>query len=591
MADQRSTLTLALIDGISGPGAKANAALRGLGISATNLRGAMGGLGGIMAGLGLAFTAAELARFGKESVNIFAEHEQGLMRLRQLYNASARQIGEAHERMYAVAHEFGRPIEQVEAAMRVYGELGYSLDRAMAALPRAAKAADVLNTEIARMAGLEPLLAKAGIRNLDQAYNDLYETSKHVQGGFTGMEDGLSRVIPLLPALKWNNDEGFRRLLAYVQAIAPSVGGVSNAVEGFYNIMSKAGTRRLDTAFQRAFGKDFHIADELKKARDPVKRFMELADEAASKLGSVGALFPNAGMQAWFRGLHNNMSQVNAGINTMRAASGSMDRDSQQNAETTQRKIAQLGVAWGHFKEKVGETIVNAGAITFLGEIESILARVDKLLDEINQKGLLKTLSDRTGLTKDLEDTRQAREAWNARRAAYRDRIDAYKRRQEAAAREAAPAPPAAVTAPAVGTPSAPVAAPPAPPPPSEPYFGRAMPRRRTMTPEQIERAIPPPVAPAPVDFSDVFARMPDAAQSAGTSTGQAFNAALGTELNHSVGMIQQFTDWASKALGFRASPSIAPSFSTAVGSQGPGSRASALGRGAFSDSGTVPVR
>jgi phage tail tape-measure protein len=134
MADRKSTLTLALVDGISGPGAAAGRVLNQLGRNVKNLF-------GIMAGLGLAFGAVELARFGKEAVNAYAEHERVLMRLRQMYGATREEIKHLDEVMLKTAQDTAQPMTAVEAAMVAMREMGFNLKQATDALPIAARAA------------------------------------------------------------------------------------------------------------------------------------------------------------------------------------------------------------------------------------------------------------------------------------------------------------------------------------------------------------------------------------------------------------------------------------------------------------------
>lgn len=596
MADRKSTLTLALIDGVSGPGAAVGRTLSGLGLNAKNLS-------GIMAGLGLAFGAVELARFGKESVTAFAEHEKTLMRLGQMYGATKQQMEGVHDAMLRVAQATAEPMADVEAAMVRMREMGFTLKQALDALPIAATAARAANAEVASMATLAPLLMrqlKIAPEDLAKAFDAVVKASDTMKGGYAAMSSGMERLLPIIHRLGWSGQEGLDKLLAYVNAIAPAMGGTEQAFSAIETIIDRLTNKKWEKRFQDA-GVNLNaiLAEAQRRHEDLLAAFVRAGDEAIRNAGEIGHVFMKGEEQNAWIALKRYRGLVDETFRGLHETEGLAQQRTSEYLNSAAGKLQQLSTSWDHFKEKLGETIVNAGALKFIADLQRILGEIDQRLDEMQKKGFWNVVGER-GKSASEKASGQAHEfvkmldSLGSKTRAATEGTTAEQEASDVKAREQGllpqrqqmPQPFTTAPAPAAPPPAAAASAAPAARGSQPPWLPQV-----TMPP--AGGAAPQPGVAPPVDFNSVFGafnNMPDAAHQAGAATGQAFNAGLGTELNKSVGMVTQFTDWASKALGFRASPTIAPSFATAPGSQGPGSRASALTRGAFSDAGPVPT-
>jgi hypothetical protein len=234
-----------------------------------------------------------------------------------------------------------------------------------------------------------------------------------------------------------------------------------------------------------------------------------------------------------------------------------------------------------------------------LQALENILHRINELLGLLNSKNWTEAARKGAGIVSDVtsevsgvgpgERAAKALAGSDVAKAAQRVLDDAMAHGPLQAAANVG----TSFAKDMIAPPAAPATPLPATPPPAATPASPAVPSWLPQVTLPTPQPGASPAAAAPVDFGAVFGafdNVPQAARAAADTAGGEFNAVLGTHLNRSVGMIQQFTDWAQKALGFRASPTIAPSFATAPGSQGPGSRASTLTRGAFSDAGPVPT-
>jgi TP901 family phage tail tape measure protein len=593
MATQTTTLRVNMIDGVSGPGAAAGRALNQLGLGATNLRGLLGSLG-------LALGAAELARFGKEAVTAYAEHERGLERLQKLTGQSAENLKELHDRLVQIAMDTALPapaVANLESTLATMTRMGLTLEQSLKALPEVARLAVTAGVEVANLAKLAPLLIQSlhiAPQDLTKAFDAMYQASKNVPGGMSAMVEGLNTLLPQIDRIGWRGQEGLDKLLAYVAGIAPALGDAAPAFSAVADSIATMTTKKLQKRFADA-GVDIQqiLVEARQRGEDEFGAFIRAANQAVNAVG-IGRIFISPEQQKWFKALVQNVEQIDARHKELRNSIGAVAKDAADIMNDSQAKIDRLGTAWTEFKQELGATIVNAGALEYLDKVKTLITEIVNLLvdqkraEELYREGQQK-IADPWGLNK-LPTVSWPE--WAKSKIAGEAPAPGAPVEQKAPAAVPLPTPaeraPAAVPMPTPAPPRA--VEPPAPEPqpaPTEPYLGRPM-RRRAAPPPEPE--MPPPPEPAPLDLTGAFDTMPEVAKSAGQATGQAYNAALGTELNKSVGMIKSFSDWAGKALGFKASPQIAPSFETAPGTQGPGSKASMLSRGAFSDSGPVPT-
>ncbi|MFD2030605.1 phage tail tape measure protein [Ancylobacter dichloromethanicus] len=247
MASLTSILSVRLVDGVSGPAAKAGASVRRLQgtvtrastatavaarasdaatLATTRVLGTVGGIAGAAMGM-------------RAAIKSFAELERQMNRVGITAGASTSEVRAATTDIGNIADKIGVPLDQVVSGLEALVAAGRSMPEAMSFLPSIVATAHAAGAETSDIASTADALAgsfKIAGSEMQRAFDIL------VQGGNLGKFElkDMARYLPSLAAnaaaVGLRGEEGVRKLVAMLQVMRSQMGSSEEAASSMSNI-------------------------------------------------------------------------------------------------------------------------------------------------------------------------------------------------------------------------------------------------------------------------------------------------------------------------------------------------------------------
>jgi TP901 family phage tail tape measure protein len=394
MTTKTANLLVRLVDGVSGPAARAaaslsrllgasnrrsgslfapitasaNAATRSVGVLHTRLL--------AVAAAGYAMNAAVRATTGSAG-----SFETTLMDAAQKADLTDTAMEALGGRIRKLAREVGAGANETAKGFDTLLGAGLDASRAEAIMPVIMKSARAYNAEIND-------LAKAGFAALDNLKLPANEFARALdimaQSGKEGRFElkDMAQYFPMLTAsaqaLGMTGTTGVSRLSAALQIAMKGAGDASSAATNTANLMQKIISPETTKKFQK---QGIDIRKELKKVQadgGDVFEFIAGAVTRALKgdMSKLGDLFEDAQVQQFLRPLIANLNEYKATRDKAFAAKGVVDADYARRMGTFQAATRNFSAALEELRIRAGRVIL-PGLTGFMQSISSGLDSMD----------------------------------------------------------------------------------------------------------------------------------------------------------------------------------------------------------------------
>lgn len=378
MGNVRSTLTMQLLNQVSGPAAKVRRDLQGLDAAARRAQGnrllgvgtgtaIVAGGGHMLAGALGAYATGSTAVDGYRR---FADLDRRMTRIRQTADATVGETERARIMIRRVADETGLAVSDVTAGVEDLVAAGRSLPDTMAFLPAVAKTAQASGAEvsdIARTADAIGYSMKIAGSEMSRAFDVLVTQGKAGKFELKDMARYLPSLAPAAAAVGMRGVEGLNKLAAMLQTVRQQTGSAEEAAAAMTNVFQKMETEETAKKFTK-FGVD--LRKEMAKARqegkDLTEVFLDLSERALKgDLSKLPQLFADQQFATGMRALLGNRQGLRAFIAEIAKAGGAVSRDLQAPATDAASAIQRLANAWEGALASFGKA-ADAGGVTGL---------------------------------------------------------------------------------------------------------------------------------------------------------------------------------------------------------------------------------
>ncbi|WP_160321238.1 phage tail tape measure protein [Prosthecomicrobium hirschii] len=402
MGDIRSTLTMQLLNQVSGPAARMRRDLHELDATARKAQGRRtlgGGPGsgigsgsgaGLVAGVGAAGTvlagssrmlAGAIGGYAAGSTAFdgyrrFADFERRLTRVGLTADATAGMIARARPQLKATAREVGLTQSEVLGGVEALVAAGRSLPDAMAFLPSVARTAQAAGAEIVDIANSADALGtslKIPAKSMQQAFDILVAGGKAGKFELKDMARYLPSLAPAAAAIGMSGTEGLRKMVAMLQVIRAQTGSAEEAAASANNIFAKMESEETAKKFSK-MGVD--LRKEMTKARqegrDLLEVFLDLSTRALKgDLSKLPQLFQDMEFARGMRALLAQRGELQRLGHALRSVDGTTLKDLGQVSGDAAAGLKRLTDAWDTALRSLGRLADSAGVSSLLSGLGS----------------------------------------------------------------------------------------------------------------------------------------------------------------------------------------------------------------------------
>lgn len=381
MGNLISTLTMKLIDGVSGVAPRVEGSLKRVDKAAKGVRGGM--LGGAMVG-GASVAGGLLAgaagyvsgRAAVDAYKQYADYERAITRILVTAEASAEEATRTKQIIRDIARETALPVSNVTAGLDTLVAAGRTLPEALAFLPavsRTAQAAGADVIDIAKSADALGASLKIPAENMEEAFDKMAKAGKLGKFELKDMAQYLPSLLPLASSKGFKGMEGLEQVVTYLQMIRTGTGSADEAADSFRDMMGKIASDETVKKFKR-FGID--VKKELASVRkaggnefDAMFGEGGLMERAMKKGAQVTDLF--ADIQAYRGALayRNALAERKRLLSEVKRAQGTVMTDLARVNRDAAAAVQRLNDAWGNMLKSFGNLGDAAGVTTFLERI------------------------------------------------------------------------------------------------------------------------------------------------------------------------------------------------------------------------------
>lgn len=592
MGNLTSTLTLRLLDQISGPAKKVSGSLQGLDRTARAAAGRHGSAG-VLAGMGgrLGTIATAAAGYGavrgvSRAVTEYAKADRALTRIGITAEVTRAEMQKAGVQLRAYAQKFALPVDEMVQGLDVLVQTGLSFQESMAFLPTVAATAQATGAsmdDIARTSSAMSKSLKVSAKDMPAAFDALAASGKIGNFEIRQMAEHLPRVAASAAKLGFVGVDGAQRLGTMLEMSRDVSGSAESAAVGVADAIEKVLSPTVLGAAKK-HGLDFLKIMEVanRNGENGLEAIVKTLMKVTAGMNDVrrnaflSSIFTEADSRRMIVGLIEHWDEYLEKLAKVQASHGVVAGDLATATADPEAAIQRLSNAWDTFLTSSGKLAYDSGVGGFLEDLNLAIRAVTEGLAQANDAARAQ-LGSAPGEWWDTNIRQPAR--------AKLDRLEAERHnpalREERQARERVWAKNEeanrleSIIAAQRGNRRV---------HPAQIAASEAEARRARASAAEAERVAglasgvahgsfgAAPEAPSRrADLSDVqytmgtvrnALDMSGEAAAAGTATMGAFTAGLEQEASRALAVIQNFTSQAQGMLSFSASPTINPKFS-----------------------------
>jgi hypothetical protein len=403
MAGLTSTLTMRLIDAVTGPASAIGASLRKLNGAASSTS-RMGALGGIFAGqaaagrslaasftgvaAGAAVAGYAIKRAFTGPVNTFLEFDTVLESIGQKADLSGGRLDNLGASIRKIANATGTSAQKTAEAFDTLFGLGLGgatneadVSAALAMIPAINKvsiAYRAASEDVAKAGQASFANLKVPAENIMKAFDAMAASGK--AGGFE-LKD-MAQYFPALTSQAVNlgsrGVEGVADLAAALQVVRQGAGDAAEAATNLGNVMQKAKAPRTVKGFSQ-FG--IKIRDEIDKGvkagKSPIETLVEQTQKAFKKGAVISDLFEDAQVQKGLLALLADMPRYRKIREEALAASGMVEADYARRVQTAQARLDRFNASLENMRLGIG-TAIMPGLTSMFDSLANALNTMDQ---------------------------------------------------------------------------------------------------------------------------------------------------------------------------------------------------------------------
>ncbi len=392
MASHVSTLTMRLIDGVSGVAGKVNRSLRGLDHTARGAGGGRGGAGGFLAGGGklvaaIGGYAAMRGVMGAEKA--YAAFDRRMTRIGITADAAAGDVMKATKAVKGLANDVALPLDEVVDGLDALVAAGRSLPDAMAFLPavsRTAQAAGAATVDIANSADALAGSFKISGDKMQGAFDILVAGGKAGKFELKDMAQYIPSLAPAMAAMGYSGEEGLSKLVAMLQLTRAQTGSASEAATNLANVFQKMESEETVKKFGK-FGINLRkeLAKAKKEGKDVMEVFLDLTEKATKgDLSKLTQLFTDAQYQKGVRALLTQRDTYKELMGLLRNAAGSVEHDLTRVTGDAASSVERFSNSMSNAVQSMGKLADAGGLSTMLENIARTADQAATSLDRIS---------------------------------------------------------------------------------------------------------------------------------------------------------------------------------------------------------------
>lgn len=379
-----STLTLKLVDGITGPAKKVQGSLKGIDQAARGA--ARGRPGGLIAGAGkgLAGLATAAAGYGAvrgvtRAVGEYAKADRALTRIRITAEASAAEIARTGLALRAMAQEAALPVDELVRGLDTLVQSGLSLQDAMAFLPSVAATAQATGSateDIARTAAAMSNSLAVNAAQMATAFDALAMSGKLGQFEIRDMSEYLPRVAASAAKLGFVAADGVQRLGAMLQISRKVSGTAEQAATGVTDAFEKILSPTVLKAAQK-HGLDFlRILEQAqKRGENGAEAIVQALMKATAGMNDVrrnaflSSIFTESDSRRFIVAMIAHWDEYLDALKRVKQAHGVVSGDLSVATADAEAAIQRLSNSWESFLVSSGKLAYDSGAGGFLEDL------------------------------------------------------------------------------------------------------------------------------------------------------------------------------------------------------------------------------
>ena len=401
MGNLTSTLTLRLIDQISGPAKKVEGSLKNLDSKARGAVGRRGGGGGIVAGMGgrMASIATAAAGYGavrgvSRAVQEYAEADRALTRVRITAEASTAEMERAGLALQALAQAVALPREDLVKGLDVLVQAGFNLQEAMAFLPSVAATAQATGAQVedvGRSAAAMATSLKVEAAAMGRSFDALAVSGKIGMFEIKDMSQHLPRVLASAAKLGFAGADGVERIGVMLQISKKVSGTAESAAVGVADAFEKILSPTVLKAAQK------HNLDLLKIMEVAQKRGENGAEAIVQALmkatknmndlrrnAFLSSIFAESDSRRFIVAMIEHWEEYRSAVARVKAANGTIAGDLAKVTGDAEASIQRLSNAWNAFLVSSGKLAYYAGAGGFLEDLNLAIRALSEGLKQAN---------------------------------------------------------------------------------------------------------------------------------------------------------------------------------------------------------------
>lgn len=396
-----STLTVKMLDGVSGPAGKAANALRGLDRTAKGVQGSgglraigAGGLAGtgILAGAGGALagavSAAAIAAGARKAYTDFANYDRQITRILITAGAAASEAKKTKDSLKALAADVALPVAAVTEGLDSLVAAGRSLPDAMAFIPAVARTAQAAGAEVVDIARTADAFgASMGVagKEAQMAFDILVKLGKEGKFELKDQARYLPSLLPLASTRGLKGLDGLAMMGAALQAIRKNSGTAEEAATALGDVLGKLDSDETINRFKKHFGVDLpkSLARAKAAGQDTFTAFLNIVREVTKgDPEKLTKIFADKEARRGIIALTEHYQEFVDLQKKAKLAGGSVAEDLTRVTRDSAAAAQRLSDAAGNFSKALGNLADAAGATTAL---EGIASGTNKAADNLER--------------------------------------------------------------------------------------------------------------------------------------------------------------------------------------------------------------
>jgi len=324
------------------------------------------------------------------AIKRFGDTEMAITRIGITADATDAEIEKLQKTLRDLAHDAGKPFDEVTTGLEQLTAGGMDLPQAMPAMPAIVRTAQAAGAEVRDMANTALALGQnLGIASgkMQEAFDILVAGGKAGKFELKDMARYLPSIMPAAVAVGMKGEVGLKRIVALLQAVRMGTGSTEEAAASVQNIFAKMESEETAKRFKK-FGVDLRA--EMKNARaegrDLLQVFTELTQRATKgDMSKIPQLFSDMEFARGMRALLAFRDLMGEVMGKLDRAKGSAERDFDRVTQRSQVAITRLSESWDRAVEAVGRLVNALGGSSALSgiakTIESTLNSIERLRD------------------------------------------------------------------------------------------------------------------------------------------------------------------------------------------------------------------